>query len=210
MPLRLNKTALKQERDRLNMARRFLPSLDLKRQKLLTELKQAEADAAALDAEIARTERNAEGLFAVMGAADLDLDGLVRVRAVDLDTQNVVGVRLPIFRSAAFAVFPYSTLAKPFWVDRLVSEVQAMATLRLRQQVARRRVSLLAAASRRATQRYNLFDKVIIPTARRNIARIQIALADAERAAVVRSKFAKAKHGAGIEPLAPRGGEGLG
>ena len=39
-----------------------------------------------------------------------------------------------------------------------------------------------------------LFDKVIIPTARRNIARIQVALADAERAAVVRSKFAKAKH----------------
>jgi len=38
----------------------------------------------------------------------------------------------------------------------------------------------------------NLFEKVLIPQARENISRIQIHLADAERAAVVRSKIMKA------------------
>ena len=43
------------------------------------------------------------------------------------------------------------------------------------------------------TQRFNLFDKVLIPRARDNIRRIAIYLADAERAAVVNSKIAKRK-----------------
>jgi V/A-type H+-transporting ATPase subunit D len=46
---------------------------------------------------------------------------------------------------------------------------------------------------RRITQRVNLFEKVLIPNAKRDIARIQIFLSDVERAAVVTSKIAKAK-----------------
>ena len=48
-------------------------------------------------------------------------------------------------------------------------------------------------AVRRVTQRVNLFEKVLIPNAKQNIARIQIFLSDVERAAVVTSKIAKAK-----------------
>ena len=43
-------------------------------------------------------------------------------------------------------------------------------------------------AVRRVTQRVNLFEKVLIPNAKRDIARIQIFLSDVERAAVVTSK----------------------
>ena len=46
-------------------------------------------------------------------------------------------------------------------------------------------------AVRRITQRVNLFEKILIPTAKHNIQRIQIFLGDAERSAVVRSKLAK-------------------
>ena len=38
----INKSSLKQQRDRLTLFRRFLPSLDLKRQQLLTEQKKAQ------------------------------------------------------------------------------------------------------------------------------------------------------------------------
>ena len=55
------------------------------------------------------------------------------------------------------------------------------------------RVARLGQAVRRTTQRVNLFDKVLIPTAQGNIKRIQVAMADAERAAVVRSKISKGK-----------------
>jgi V/A-type H+-transporting ATPase subunit D len=48
-------------------------------------------------------------------------------------------------------------------------------------------------AVRRVTQRVNLFEKVLIPRARHDIARIRIFLSDLERSAVVTSKIAKAK-----------------
>ena len=43
------------------------------------------------------------------------------------------------------------------------------------------------------TQRVNLFDQILIPTARRNIRRIQTFLGDYERAAVTRAKLVKSK-----------------
>jgi V/A-type H+-transporting ATPase subunit D len=46
---------------------------------------------------------------------------------------------------------------------------------------------------RRVTQRVNLFEKILIPTAHSNIQRIRIYLGEAERAAVVTSKLAKSK-----------------
>ena len=57
--------------------------------------------------------------------------------------------------------------------------------------MAAERVRLLEQAVRRITQRVNLFEKILIPTAKENIKKIQIYLADAERAAVVRSKLTK-------------------
>ncbi len=84
-------------------------------------------------------------------------------------------------------------LAKPFWVDFLVELLRAMATLSIRRDVEQRRVRRLNEAVRRITQRVNLFEKVLIPQAEKDIQRIRIYLADAERAAVVRSKIAKAK-----------------
>jgi V/A-type H+/Na+-transporting ATPase subunit D len=54
-------------------------------------------------------------------------------------------------------------------------------------------VTLLDAAVTKVAQRVNLFDKVLVPRANANIRRIDIALGDLERAAVVNSKIAKRK-----------------
>ena len=88
-------------------------------------------------------------------------------------------------------------LAKPFWVDFLVELLQKLALLKLRLQNERTRVGRLNDAVRRITQRVNLFDKVLIPQAEKDIHRIKIHLADTERTAVVRSKIAKAKQNRG-------------
>ncbi|MEO1116199.1 MAG: V-type ATP synthase subunit D, partial [Pseudomonadota bacterium] len=43
------------------------------------------------------------------------------------------------------------------------------------------------------SRRVNLFEKVLIPRAEKNIKKIRMALADAERDAVVRAKISKRK-----------------
>ena len=123
----------------------------------------------------------------------MDLSGLVHLESVEVEEENVLGVRVPTLSHAEFSQAPYSMLAKPFWIDDLVKCLMEVVTHRLRLRVYKERVNRLHQAVRRVTQRVNLFDKVLIPNAKKNIQRIGIYLADADRAAVVNSKIAKKK-----------------
>jgi V/A-type H+-transporting ATPase subunit D len=120
--------------------------------------------------------------------------GLVRMERLRLGEENVVGVRLPRLEGVDFTVADYALLSTPPWLELLVERLQGALTLRAQVTVGEARVRRLDRALRRITQRVNLFEKVLIPTIRRNIRRIQAFLADGERAAVVRSKLAKAMH----------------
>ena len=190
----INKSSLAQQRSQLKLFRRFLPSLDLKRQQLLTEQKQAQAQLAAAQQEIDDLSQSLTDLMAPLGAYEIDLTGLVTVDSVRVEEENIVGARLPVAREVSFKTAPYSMLAKPFWVDFLVEYLQRMCTLRVHFEVRRERVARLNRQVRRITQRVNLFEKVLIPRAQENIKRIQIGIGEQERTAVVRSKIAKKKH----------------
>lgn len=196
MAIALNKSSLKLQRDQLGMYKRYLPSLDLKRQQLFSSLKLARTELEAARGEADELARSLEGLYPLLGsslAARLDLSSLVRVRAVQIEEENVVGARLPVARQVSIETAPYSTLATPFWVDPLVRSLRRMAELRVLVEVNRVRVERLEVASRRITQRVNLFEKVLIPEAEKSIKQIRIYVSDEERAAVVRSKIAKNK-----------------
>ena len=197
MALALNKTALKQQRDKLTMYERFLPSLDLKRQQLLVDYQQSKSLVASTEHKIAELLDSQTGLFSLLGASEQELGNLVSIEELVVKEENVLGVRLPVLDEVRFRVKEYSMLAKPFWVDFLVEFLQTMTTLCVRRDIEQKRVSRLNEAVRRITQRVNLFEKVLIPQAEKDIQRIRIHLADTERAAVVRSKIAKAKQNRG-------------
>lgn len=190
----INKSSLATERNQLRLFQRFLPSLDLKRQQLLTEQKQAQRQLAEAEQEIDELTRSLTGLIEPLGAYEIDLSGLVSIDSVVIEEENIVGARLPVVREVKFKTAPYSMLAKPFWVDFLVEYMQRMCKLRIHLQIHRERVHRLNLQVRKITQRVNLFDKVLIPRAQENIKRIQIGLSEQERTAVVRSKIAKRKH----------------
>ncbi len=202
--LSLNKSSLKNERDRLKTFQRFLPSLDLKRKQLMVEFKQAQRTLAATRQHIDELESSLTGLQSLLGATTMDFANYVKIRTVVIDEENIVGVRLPVLRDLECVVEDYSTLATPFWIDTLVEYLQKMVTLQVRAQVDRERTSRLDDAVRRITQRVNLFEKVLIPTAQKNIHRIRIYLGDAERAGVVRSKLVKAKRQRKVRQLEHR------
>jgi V/A-type H+-transporting ATPase subunit D len=63
----------------------------------------------------------------------------------------------------------------------------------MRAEIAGQRLSILKVAVRRILQRVNLFEKILIPTAKQNIQKIRIFLGDAERASVITSKLSKQK-----------------
>jgi V/A-type H+/Na+-transporting ATPase subunit D len=189
----LSKSSLQQQRDRLRLFERFLPSLELKRQQLTAEYKKALQVLAEAEQGAEQASRALPALLPLLGSVRMQLSGLVRIRRVEVAEEDVLGLRLPTLRTVEFDTADYSLLATPFWLDDLVTCLKEVATYRLRLQVYRERVARMQGAVRRVTQRVNLFEKVLIPNAKQNIARIQIFLSDVERAAVVTSKIAKGK-----------------
>lgn len=178
------------------MFRRFLPSLDLKRQQLLGAHKEAQAQLANLEKDIEEFQQTLENLLPSLGSSTINpekLGNLVRVRDVVLGEENVVGAHIPVVREIKIDRVEYSMLTLPFWVDKLVDGLEQIARLRILLQVNQARVAILGAAARKITQRVNLFEKVLIPQAESNIKKIGIVLSDQERASVVRSKLAKRK-----------------
>jgi V/A-type H+/Na+-transporting ATPase subunit D len=189
----LSKSSLQQQRDSLRLFERFLPSLELKRQQLTAEYKKALHVLAEAEQGAEQASRSLPALLPILGSVRMELSGLIRIRRVEVAEEDVLGLRLPTLRAVEFDTADYSLLATPFWLDDLVTCLKEVATYRLRLQVYRERVARMQGAVRRVTQRVNLFEKVLIPNAKRNIARIQIFLSDVERAAVVTSKIAKGK-----------------
>ena len=203
--LTLSKSALAQERSQLKLYERTLPSLDLKRRQLSAELARATQALAAARAAVAELEGDIGNQLPMLANSGIELSGLVQMTDFELVEENVVGVRLPLLKRIHCTVADYSLLAKPAWVDVLVQRLKDAAELRTQVLVAEERVRILQYQEKRVTQRVNLFDKILIPTARRNIQRIQIFLGDAERAAVVRSKLVKAKQARQRNTLLQRG-----
>lgn len=199
--LKLSKSALQQERNQLKLYRRTLPSLDLKRRQLTVERARARREHAEAQRAVEELETVIGQQLPMLANPDIEISGLVKITDVALGEENVVGVRLPTLQRIECRVADYSLLAKPAWVDVLVERLKDAAEQRTRVLVAAERVRILEYQEKRVTQRVNLFDKILIPTTKRNIQRIQIYLGDAERAAVVRSKLAKGKQARQREAL---------
>jgi V/A-type H+-transporting ATPase subunit D len=189
--LNLSKTQLAKEKRNLAMYRQYLPSLDLKRQQLTAERNKTQARIAEIELEIRRRIEGIGTAIPMLADKNVDLEGLVTLKAGKIGQRSVVGERLPILQEIEVEIAPYGYMVRPHWVDLVAERLKEVLRLQVEAQVTRQQVALLGAATTKVTQRVNLFDKVLIPRARTNIRRIDIALGDLERAAVVNSKIAK-------------------
>jgi len=192
--LALNKSQLKKENDQLKLFKKVLPSLELKRMQLTSVLSKAQAQLLKDKTEVEQLIDTIAEQLPMLANRQFILAYLVKLKSVQVNEENVVGVRLPCLGSIDFDMSDYSMLAKPHWVDVFVDRLKEMITKRLVVKISEERVAKLGLAVRRITQRVNLFEKILIPTAMKNIQRIRIFMGDAERAAIVRSKIAKAMH----------------
>lgn len=191
--LSLNKSSLHKEREQLRLYRGVLPSLELKRQQLTLELNRAKLQLKDFRLISKQLELDTAAEIPMLANQEIDLTGLVRTSKINLKEVNIVGIKLPALDTISFDILEYSMLGKPPWVDLLVVKLQQIVEAQTQVSIAEERVKRLESAVRRITQRVNLFEKILIPEAQENIRKIKIFLGDAERAAVVRSKMAKAR-----------------
>ncbi len=189
--LSLNKASLHKESRKLKRYQQYLPSLELKRQKLVVERAKGWSQFERTKRRILECQQLVMEFLPMISNRDIDLSNLVTVTAVNIEKENIVGINLPLLKSFELSNKVYSPYLTPHWVDAVVVHLRKMLELQLQHRIEQQRLELLNIAVKKVTQKVNLFDKVLIPKTQQNIRKIRIFLSDAERADVVRSKLTK-------------------
>jgi len=195
--IKLTKNELKKKKDALKMYKRYLPTLQLKKQQLQMEIRGVEARLAQLAAAKASLGEKFSAWVAVFSEEDAARDSsglpLLSITSIRTSVGNIAGVVIPVFDGAEFETASYDYFTAPLWVDRALELMKQMLIADAEFQVVERQKSLLSAELRVTTQRVNLFEKVKIPETQNDIKRIGIYLGDQQTAQVVRGKISKRK-----------------
>jgi V/A-type H+-transporting ATPase subunit D len=194
-PVVRNKTSLARWQRDLGVYLQVLPSLDLKRRQLIgmlaDERRALRADEQRLDEALQQAAQRLP-MLAHWPVREPAADPLLRAvgwPADDDPAERWLGVSLPAVDAPARV--PAGMAAQdgtPVWFEIAVQALGPLAALRDRVARRRERARRLADAVRLAQQRVNLFEQRLVPQAEAEVRAIRIALADVERAAIVRAK----------------------
>ncbi|MBM4151902.1 MAG: V-type ATP synthase subunit D [Kiritimatiellaceae bacterium] len=190
--IKYTKNELKAQRDALARFRRYLPTLQLKKQQLQVEIRGLEAQIAAKrsEEEAARADLNA---WVKLFSDPFDFTPFIQIQEIVRSYGNIAGVAIPIFGSLSFVPGNPDLFATPAWVDGGITLLRQLIRLRIERQIIEEQHRLLSDELRTTSQRVNLFEKVKIPECREHIRVIRIFMGDQQTAAVARSKIAKGK-----------------
>ena len=105
----------------------------------------------------------------------------------------IAGVGVPSLRDIVFPDLDIPRFGLPPWTCRALPRLRELARQNAECLVLREKYARVGRELRKATQKVNLFEEVLIPETREAIRRIEVTLGDQEVAAVCRGKIAKAK-----------------
>jgi len=188
--IKLTKNELKVQKEDLKLFKRYLPTLQLKKQQLQMEIKGIEEKAKLKRIEQEQEKQNIQSWIHLYGE-EYPFDQWVVLENVDVGKSNIAGVEIPVFNSISFQKSEYLLMQTPLWVDYGVEALKNILSLNIEVDILLEQVSRLEYELKVTSQRVNLFEKVKIPEAQRNIKKINVFLGDEQTAAVVRGKIAK-------------------
>ncbi len=191
MAIKLTKNELKSQKESLKMYRRYLPTLQLKKQQLQTEIRDIELRAREVRKNRDRLHAEFEAWIGVFGEPGVFSEDTIKVRQIKTSMGNIAGVSIPIFSGAEFDRLAYDLFKTPLWIDTASDRLEKVLSLDLEAKILDEQVQLLQRELRTTTQRVNLFEKVKIPETRANIKKITVYLGDQQVASVVRGKISK-------------------
>jgi V/A-type H+-transporting ATPase subunit D len=190
--LKLTKAELKAQREALHRYQRFLPTLQLKKEMLQSEVRRAEDELAAVHQELDAIHSEMKAWISLF-AEEVGLEDLLQVHKVDIHRANIAGVTVRRLDSLEFEPIVPDFATTPPWVDFALERINNLLRLRLQEELISGKLEILRRELRTATQRVNLFEKVKIPACRENIRIIHIALGEEQTTAIARAKLAKSK-----------------
>lgn len=192
--IKLTKSELRFQQQRLVQLEKYLPTLRLKKAMLQAEVQEARLEIAKYEKQYHERQKEMEeysGLLAETTA--FDARRAVKVTKIKKRYENIAGVDVPNLEALEFAPYEYDLFDTPVWVDSVVIGLRGLAEAYIRIEVAKEKKIALEKELREVSIRVNLFEKILIPRAIGNIKKIKIFLGDQQLAAVCQAKVAKTK-----------------
>lgn len=190
--LKLTKTELKKQNDSLKRYKRYLPILNIKKQQLQREIEAVRFELERTAFEFSKLREEIIPWVSLLGE-EVGLSDLVILKKIEIDTENVAGVDIPVFVEAHIDIKRYDLFMYPLWVDKAIDIISKMITLQAEESVLMEQLRRLEQELNITSQRVNLFEKVKIPEAKASIRQISIFLGDQQAAAVGWARIAKNK-----------------
>ncbi len=190
--IRLTKNELKKQKEILKRLNRYLPTLELKKQQLIIEIRRIRKNIETISGQIKQAEKEITEWVDVF-AEEIDIFNILSVKEIKTTTGNIAGINIPIFQDVLFEENPYDLFLTPLWVDKALEVSKNQIILKANIKTLKKQMEILREELRITVQRINLFEKVKIPESKENIRVIQIYLGDLQTAEVVRGKIAKNK-----------------
>ncbi|MCK4881895.1 MAG: V-type ATP synthase subunit D [Candidatus Omnitrophica bacterium] len=191
--IKLTKGELKRQRDSLGQFRHYLPTLQLKKQQLQMKINEARGIIKERQKDLDKKVGAIELWVGLLGDSSVDINEWIAPESVSVDTVNIAGANVPVYKDIRFKQADHDLYATPLWIDKGVEELQGMVTLLAEIDILKKRIDILKHELRITTQRVNLFEKIKIPECLENIRVIRIYLGDQQANAVGVSKVAKKK-----------------
>ena len=192
--IKLTKNELRDQELKLSQLERYLPTLQLKKALLQTEVGNAESELEALE-EVAKEKKQAIKAFAKLLSHNHLSDLVEAIEITDVKThfENIAGVEIPVYEETIFREADYSLFDTPLWLDSAVFRFRQLFAQLKEIQTVQTKKELLQKELRDVSIRVNLFEKRLIPRCKENIKKIKVFLGDQQLSAIAQAKVAKTK-----------------
>ncbi len=191
--IKLTKGELKRQRDALKQFKRYLPTLQLKKQQLQLEILQQNLILQEKNFTLTKKRQAIDLWIGLLTEPHVDIKPFLKPQNTVTHIKNIAGVDIPIFDALEFGSSDYDLFVMPLWLDLAIQALREMIILNKEILILQEGVAILRQELRITTQRVNLFEKVKIPLAEENIRLIKIYIGDQMANAVGRCKIAKRK-----------------
>lgn len=185
-----NKTSLGELGKQLKMRQKALPTIKSKESALRSEVKRAKDSALGYREQLDALSAQYDYMVSLWGEFDCTL---LRISGVNLTTQKIAGVRIPVLDEIMFEEKSYDLFSSPVWYADGIDILKKMARLGLEYAIYDRRMELLDYARRKTTQKVNLYEKVQIPGYEDAIRKIKRFMEDEENLSKSAQKIVKTK-----------------
>ncbi|MFA6357472.1 MAG: V-type ATP synthase subunit D [Candidatus Omnitrophota bacterium] len=191
--IKFTKGELKRQRDDLKQFQRYLPTLQLKKQQLQLEILQQNSALQNNQQSLIKQRQAIDLWSGLLADPQVELKAFLKPKKIITHLKNIAGIDIPVFDLVEFEEIEYDLFVMPLWLDLATEVFKEVIVLNTAISLIQESISILRQELRITTQRVNLFEKVKIPAAEKNIRLIKISIGDQMANSVGRCKIAKRK-----------------